>query len=93
MARRLLRGRPVAKIYVDVLTPGNGKTYEFQTDDGILVSAAIIRMGEEIISLEEGNMIFDEKTMLFNVQTGQVLPNSKPLSSAGVKSGHKLILV
>ena len=83
----------MAKIFVDVMTPGNGKTYEFQTDDSILVSAAIARMAEEVISLEEKNMIFDEKTMLCNVHTGQVLPSNKPLYAAGVRSGHKLILV
>jgi uncharacterized ubiquitin-like protein YukD len=83
----------MAKIFVDVFTPGNGKTYELQLNDSMAISAAKSRMAEEILHIEERSMSFHEQTQLCDLTTGAVLPDNAPLSAAGVKSGHRLLLV
>jgi hypothetical protein len=83
----------MAKILVDVITPGNGKSYEFQLDDGILVSTAKARMIDEILQLEQKGMAFNAPVLLCNLDTGDTLLDNEPLSVANVKSGHRLLLV
>ena len=83
----------MAKIFVDVLTPGNGKTYEFQLDDSMTVSAAKSRMVDEILQIEERSMSFHEETQLCDLTLETVLPDNAPLSAVNVKSGHRLLLV
>ena len=83
----------MAKIFVDVFTPGNGKTYEFKLDDSITVEDAKAQMVEEILQIEESSMSFNEQTQLCDMTSGAVLPNNAPLSAANVKSGNKLLLV
>jgi len=83
----------MAKIFVDVFTPGNGKTYEFQLDDSLTVAAAKVRMVEEILQIEERSMSFHEETLLCDLTLETVLPDNAPLSAAKVKSGHRLLLV
>lgn len=83
----------MAKIFVDVFTPGNGKTYEFQLDDSITVASAKLHMIEDILQLEERGMSFSEQTLLCDLATNAILPDNAPLSTANVRSGHKLLLV
>ena len=83
----------MAKIFVDVYTPGNGKSYEFQLNDNIIVSDAKSRMVDEILQIEESSMSFHEQTKLCDLTTGTILPDNTPLSTAKVKSGDKLLLV
>jgi len=83
----------MAKIFVDVYTPGNGKTYEFQMNDSITVLEAKGRMVEEILQIEESSMSFHEQTQLCDLNLGVALPDNVPLSTANVKSGDKLLLV
>jgi len=83
----------MAKISVDVFTPGNGKSYEFQLDDSIDVQTAKTRMVDEILQLEERGMSFHSFVMLCDATTKRALPDNLPLSATDVKSGHKLLLV
>ena len=83
----------MANIFVDVFTPGNGKTYEFQLSDSITVLEAKARMVDEILQIEESSMSFNEHTKLCDLTSGTVLPDNAPLSTADVKSGNKLLLV
>jgi hypothetical protein len=83
----------MSKIFVDVFTPGNGKTYEFQLNDSTVVLEAKGRMIEEILQIEESSMSFNEQTQLYNLVSGTVLFDNQPLSTANVKSGHTLLLV
>jgi len=82
----------MAKIFVDVFTPGNGKTYEFQMDDSMTVSSAKSHMIDEILQIEEHSMSFHEETRLCDMALESVLPDNAPLSVMNVKSGHKLLL-
>ena len=83
----------MAKIYVDVYTPGNGKTYEFQLNDSTVVLDVKSRMVDEILHIEESSMSFHEQTKLCDLTTGITLNDYTPLSIAKVKSGDKLLLV
>ena len=83
----------MAKIIVDVFTPGNGRTYEIQLNDSITVSEAKSRMVEEILQIEESSMSFNEQIKLCDLTSGIILPDNAPLSTANVKSGNKLLLV
>ncbi len=82
------------KIFVDVKTPGNGKTYEFQLDSIITVGQAKDKMINEITEIENGNITLNpEKVILNNLNTRARLSDSDTLTLAGVKSGHRLMLL
>lgn len=82
------------KLYVEVTTPGNGKTYEFQLDRDMTVGQVKARMIDEITEIESGNIALRfDKTMLCNLSTRARLSDTDSLSSAGVKSGQSLMLL
>ncbi|UNC91106.1 ubiquitin-like domain-containing protein [Candidatus Contubernalis alkaliaceticus] len=84
----------MAKIFVDVITPGNGKTYEFQLDNIMTVGQVKSRMIDEITELESGNITLKlGKTMLCNLDTREQLDEAETLRNAGIKSGHSLLLI
>ena len=81
------------KIFVDVLTPGNGKTYEFQLDSTMTVGQVKLKMIEEITEIESGNITLNaERAILNNVNTKARLSDADSLKAAGIKSGHRLLL-
>ena len=81
-------------IYVEVKTPGNGKTYEFQLDSVMTVGQVKLKMIDEIIEIESGNITLDPtKAILSNMNTRMRLSDSDLLSDAGVKSGQSLLLL
>jgi hypothetical protein len=82
------------KIFVEVNTPGNGKTYEFQLDSIMTVGQVKAKMIDEITEIESGNITLDHKNaMLSNLSTKARLSDSKTLTAAGIKSGHSLLLL
>lgn len=82
------------KIFVDVHTPGNGKTYEFQIDSMMTVGQAKGKMIEEILEIENRNITLDlDKAVLCNKNTRLHLNELVTLKTAGVKSGQSLILL
>ena len=82
------------KIFVDVKTPGNSKTYEFQLDSAMTVGHVKAKMIEEITEIESGNITLNpEKVILSNLNTRARLSDSDTLTAAGVKSGHSLLLL
>ena len=82
------------KIYVDVKTPGNGKTYEFQLDDTMAVGQVKAIMMDEITEIESGNITLNpEKVILSNINTCSRLSDADTLKEAGVRSGQSLLLV
>jgi hypothetical protein len=82
------------RIFVDVHTPGNGKTYEFQLDSGMTVYEAKKGMIEEILSIENGGISLPFETVLLcDIDMKQKLPEHLSLYEANVKSGHRLLLV
>lgn len=83
----------MANIFVDVHVLGNKKTYEFKLDDAITVSAAKARMMEVILQIEERTMTFNNQIFLCDLDTENILPDNMPLSTANVKSGHRLLLI
>lgn len=82
------------KIYVEVMTPGNGKIYEFQIDSTMTVVQVKERMIEEITESEKGNItLFPDKVILSNLSSQARLNNTDTIVAAGVRSGHSLMLV
>ena len=81
------------KILVEVKTPGNGKTYEFQLDRAMSVGQAKTMMIEEITEIESGNItLIPEKVILNNLNTEMKLEDTDSVSTT-IKSGHNLILL
>ena len=82
------------KIFVEVKTPGNSKTYEFQLDSLMTVLQAKVKMIDEITESESGNITLSpEKAVLGNLNTQTILSDSDTLTEAGVKSGQSLLLL
>ena len=82
------------KIFVDVKTPGNGKTYEFQLDSVMTVGQVKAKIIDEITEIESGNVTLNpEKVILSNLNTKARLSDSDTLTAAGVKSGQSLLLL
>jgi hypothetical protein len=81
------------KIYVDVKTPGNGKTYEFQLDSNMTVGQAKAKMIEEIGETESGNITLNpEKVIVGNLSTESRLADAE-IVAAVIKSGQSLLLL
>jgi len=84
----------VAKIFIEVTTPGNGKTYEFRLDNFMTVGQAKQRIIDEILELEgDGLRLSYKDTKLFNVATRLPLSEISHLASSSVRSGHQLLLL
>ena len=81
------------KVLTEVITPGNGKTYELILDDKLTVNAAKEKIIEEIVVFENGCIEFDEESTLFSVTFQSRLPDNRNLRKAGFRSGQTLILV
>ena len=82
------------RIFVDVSTPGNGKTYEFQLDSTMTVWQVKLKMIEEIIEIENGNITLNPaKAILNDLSMRKRLSDADTLITAGVKSGRSLLLL
>lgn len=84
----------MTKLFVDVFLPGNGKTYEFQLDGAMLIGQATARIINNIREAENNTIAIDTDTaVLSDANLSMTLNAGMTLQAAGVKSGHKLILV
>jgi len=81
------------RIIIEVVTPGNGKTYELMLDDILTVGAAKEKIIEQITTFENGNIAFDENAALFSPMTRNCLPNYRNLRKAGVRSGQSFYML
>ena len=84
----------MAKLLVDVITPGNGQTYDFQLEDTLSCAQAMAKMIENITALEGDTLPLNPATaLLCNRNLAKNLEGGQTLRAEGVKSGHTLILV
>ena len=81
------------KIFVEVTTPGNCKTYELKLDDKLAVGAAKGKIIEQITTYEDGCIGFDKDAALFSPDKRTRLPDHCNLRKAGVRSGQELLLL
>ena len=81
------------KILAEVITPGNGKTYDFVLDDKLTVGAAKEKIIEQINAFENDGIMFGEQVSLYSATSQTVLPDHRNLRKAGFTSGQKLILL
>jgi hypothetical protein len=81
------------KINIEVITPGNGKTYELMLDDTLTVGAVKEKIIEQIVAFENGNVAFDETAAIFSPVGRTPLPDHRNLRAAGVKGGQSIYLL
>jgi len=81
------------RMIIDVVTPGNGKTYELMLDDTLTVGAAKEKIIEQISAFENGNIGFDESSSLYLTASQSCLPDHRNIRKAGVRSGQSLLLL
>jgi hypothetical protein len=84
----------MAKLLIDVIVPGNNKTYEFRLSGDVTAGQAAERMIGAILETENNAVALDPQTVvLCDADAGVRLDAGDTLRGAGVKSGHRLILV
>ncbi|MDR1588907.1 MAG: EsaB/YukD family protein [Oscillospiraceae bacterium] len=84
----------MVKLLVDVHTPGNGKTYEFQLDGDMPAERAAAQIIQAVRETENGAIELAPLTATLCDETARSrVPLDLTLRAAGVKSGHRLILV
>jgi hypothetical protein len=82
------------KLLVDVFTPGNGKTYEFLLDGAMTVDQAKEQIIASVLAAEQGGVMLDiSSALLGDVSAGQLISGGTPLYTAGVRSGHRMVLM
>ena len=83
----------MTKLLIDVHTPGNGKTYEFQIDGATAAGPVAEQMIAMILEAENGAIAIDPRTAILSDATAGIrLDRGAALFAAGVRSGHRLIL-
>jgi hypothetical protein len=83
----------MAKICVEIFTPGNGKSYEFTMDSGVKIGELLERLPAQIEEFEAGNIAFDKAMLLLCAEESGPLDPGQSLPEAGVKNGQRLILL
>ena len=81
------------KILVEVITPGNGKTYELMLDDKLTVGAAKEKIIEEIQAFENGCIEFDGNAAIYAASSRTRLLDNRNLRKAGLRSGQTVFLL
>jgi len=81
------------RMIIEVVTPGNGKTYELILDDKLSVGIAKEKIIEQVTVFENDNIAFDKNVALFSPVTKSRLPEYRNLRKAGVRSGQTLYLL
>lgn len=82
------------KILLEVRTPGNGKSYEFQVDNTMSVTRAKLLMAAGITETENGSVTLKpDKITLYSMKTFKALTGDCSLTAAGVAGGQSLLLV
>jgi len=81
------------KILIEVMTPGNGKTYELLIDDRQTVGAAKGKIIEQIQSFEDGCISFGIDAALFEPISRTWLHDCSNIRKAGIKGGQRLFLL
>jgi len=83
------------KIYVEIMTPGNGKKYEIALDDKSTVGQAKDRIIQEIIEFESDKDLLSlgQNLSLYSTEDKQVIEDYRNVRLAGIKGGQTLILI
>ena len=81
------------KILIEVVVPGNGRSYDIKLDDNLTVDLAKEKIIEQITVFENDCISFDKNAVLFLANVGINLPGHMNLRKAGVSSGNKIYLL
>ena len=84
----------MSKLYLEVLVPGNAKTYDFSADS-LMSVRRVKRDFIEQISVYENRPIFDnpDDVLFCSVNLQGLLQETEILGDVGVKSGDKIMLL
>lgn len=84
----------MSKLFLEVQSPGNAKTYEFRAESGMTVGAVKREFIRQISELENHALFADPSQVLFcSRQLEGLLEDSETLAEVGVKSGDTIILL
>jgi len=84
----------MSKVFVEVVAPGNGKTYEFQLESRMTGAQAIRKIVEEILEVEQGGIgLRAEDAILLDMECRCRISGSAPLFFFFLKSGHTLMVI
>ena len=81
-------------LLVDIFTPGNGKSYEYLLDGLLTAGQVMEKIAGDISEFENQGIALDPASLMFvNLSTGAEIPGGSVLWEAGVRSGHRLMLL
>ncbi len=84
----------MAKIFIEVDSLANGKSYEFSVDNTMKVQTAKEKIIEQIIDIEKNNISFNlENVILCNSSREKILNSNASLYQENVVSGSRLLIV
>lgn len=84
----------MSKLYLEVLVPGNAKTYDFSADSMMSVRRVKQDIIAQITSLESRDIFANPNEVLFcSVSLRGLLQDNELLGEVGVKSGDSIILL
>lgn len=81
------------KILIEVMSPGNGRSYDIMLDDNMSVGTAKEKIIEQISAFENGNISFDSTAVMFLANSRLNLPNHMNLRKSGVRGGNTIYIV
>ena len=84
----------MAKIFLEIVTPGNGKKYEFMLDDMQTAGAAREKIIDEITDFEDGRIsLSHQSSKLYDPVALRALQDGLALRRQNVASGCRLLLL
>lgn len=82
------------KLNLEIVTPGNGKSYEFEISDKLTVLEVKKRIIIEINSFENNNIIVNpNNSVLCSEKNQNILDDNSTFQALEVKSGDSLFLI
>lgn len=84
----------MAKIYIEVISAGNGRKYEFSVDNTMLIKDVKSKVINQIVNLEKDNISFDsESTILCDLEAQKTLKDNLFLYQENIRSGTMLMIL
>ena len=84
----------MSKIYLEVSTPGNAKTYEFSADSRMTAGRVKAQFIRQIEAVENFSLFENKDSVLFScLDLEGLLQDDDILGEVGVKSGSRIILL
>lgn len=80
-------------ILIEVITPGNGRSYEIMVDDKMTVGTAKEKILDQIIAFENGQIAFAPDVAIYSSVSQAKLQDNRNLRKAGLQGGQTVFLL